>query len=69
VLICLYPRFKKENLLTADDNGLTQIHAEVENRELNNSDALAILASFVNFLLPRLGKGRGKKFTTPLGWL
>jgi hypothetical protein len=39
VLICLYLRFKKENLLTADKNGLTQIHADKENRDTNNSDA------------------------------
>jgi len=37
--ICLYLRLKKENLLTADDKGLTLIHAEVENRDKNNSDA------------------------------
>gem|GEM_PF-5420411 len=32
VLICLYLRLKKEKVLTADDNGLTPMHAEVENR-------------------------------------
>jgi len=37
--ICLYLRLKKENLLTADDKGLTLIHAEVEKRDKNNSDA------------------------------
>ena len=26
--ICLYLRFKKENLLTADDYGLTLMHAD-----------------------------------------
>ena len=30
---------KKENLLTADDNGLTLIHADKEKRDMNNSDA------------------------------
>ena len=39
VFICLYLRSKKDNLLTADDNGLTQIHALVEKRDRNNSDA------------------------------
>jgi hypothetical protein len=39
VFICLYLRLKKENLLTADDNGWTLIHAEVEKRDRNNSDA------------------------------
>jgi hypothetical protein len=39
VFICLYLRLKKENLLTADDKGLTLIHAEVEKRDRNNSDA------------------------------
>jgi hypothetical protein len=39
VFICLYLRLKKENLLTADDKGLTLIHAEVEKRDKNNSDA------------------------------
>jgi hypothetical protein len=37
VFICLYLRLKKENVLTADDNGLTLIHADEENRG-NNSD-------------------------------
>jgi len=32
VLICLYLRLKKEKVLTADDNGLTPMHADVENR-------------------------------------
>jgi hypothetical protein len=39
VFICPHLRLKKENLLTADDKGLTLIHAEVENRDRNNSDA------------------------------
>jgi hypothetical protein len=39
VFICLYLRLKKENLLTADDNGLTLIHADAENRDRNNADA------------------------------
>jgi hypothetical protein len=39
VLICLYLRFKKEKVLTADDNGLTPMHAEEENRDMNNFDA------------------------------
>jgi hypothetical protein len=39
VFIGLYLRLKKENLLTADDKGLTLIHAEVEKRDRNNSDA------------------------------
>jgi hypothetical protein len=39
VLIGLYLRLKKENLLTADDNGLTLIHADQEKRDRNNSDA------------------------------
>jgi hypothetical protein len=29
---------KKENLFTADDKGLTLIHADKENRDRNNSD-------------------------------
>jgi hypothetical protein len=39
VFICLYLRLKKENLLTADDNGLTLIHADAEKKDRNNSDA------------------------------
>jgi hypothetical protein len=39
VFICLYLRLKKENLLTADDHGLTLIHADAEKRDRNNSDA------------------------------
>jgi len=39
VFICLYLRLKKEKVLTADDNGLTPMHPEVENRDSNNSDA------------------------------
>jgi hypothetical protein len=39
VLICLDLPLKKENLLTADDNGLTLIHADQEKRDRNNSDA------------------------------
>jgi len=39
VFICLYLRLKKDNLLTADNKGLTLIHAEVEKRDRNNSDA------------------------------
>jgi 5-oxoprolinase (ATP-hydrolysing) len=35
VLICLYLRLKKENLLTADDNGWTRIHADEEQRDMN----------------------------------
>jgi len=38
-------------MLTADDNGLTLIHAEVEKRDRNNSDAnkfeITIFASFL----------------------
>jgi hypothetical protein len=33
VFICPHLRLKKENLLTADDNGLTLIHAD-EGREI-----------------------------------
>jgi len=32
VFICPHLRLKKENVLTADNNGLTPMHAEVENR-------------------------------------
>jgi hypothetical protein len=39
VFICLYLRLKKENLLTADDKGLTLIHADEYQRDRNNSDA------------------------------
>jgi len=39
VLICPHLRLKKENVLTADDNGLTLIHADEEKRDRNNSDA------------------------------
>jgi len=39
VFICPYLRLKKENLLTADDKGLTLINADEENRDMNNSDA------------------------------
>jgi hypothetical protein len=39
VFIGYHLRLKKENLLTADDNGLTLIHADVEIRDINNSDA------------------------------
>ncbi len=34
MFICLYLRLKKDNLLTADDKGLTLIHADAEKREL-----------------------------------
>jgi len=39
VFICPHLRLKKENLLTADDKGLTLINADEENRDMNNSDA------------------------------
>jgi hypothetical protein len=39
VFICLYLRSKQEKLLTADDKGLTLIHADEENRYMNNADA------------------------------
>jgi len=39
VLICLYLRLKKDNLFTADENGLTLIHADKEKRYMKNSDA------------------------------
>jgi hypothetical protein len=39
VFICPHLRLKKENLLTADDNGVTQINADKENRYLTNSDS------------------------------
>jgi hypothetical protein len=39
VFICLYLRLKKENFFTADDNGLTLIHADEKKRDKNNSDA------------------------------
>jgi hypothetical protein len=39
VFICLYLRLKKENFFTADENGLTLIHADEKKRDRNNSDA------------------------------
>jgi hypothetical protein len=39
VFICLYLRLKQDNLLTADDNGLTLIHADADKRYMNNADA------------------------------
>ncbi|WP_332955943.1 hypothetical protein [Microcoleus sp. AR_TQ3_B6] len=39
VLICPHLRLKKDNLVTADEKGLTQIHADKEKRYMNNSDA------------------------------
>jgi hypothetical protein len=39
VFICPHLRLKQENLLTADDKGLTLINADEENRDRNNSDA------------------------------
>jgi hypothetical protein len=42
VLICPHLRLKKENVLTADDNGLTLIHADEEKRDMNNSDILSV---------------------------
>jgi len=39
VFICSHLRLKKENLVTADDKGLTLIHADAEKRDINNSDA------------------------------
>ena len=39
MFICLYLRLKKDNLLTADDNGLTLIHADENKRDMNNADA------------------------------
>jgi hypothetical protein len=39
VFICLYLRLKKDNLLTADEKGLTQIHADKEKRYMKNSRA------------------------------
>jgi hypothetical protein len=38
VFIGYHLRLKKENLLTADDNGLTLIHADEKKRDRNNSD-------------------------------
>ncbi len=41
-LICVYlpsSAVKKENVLTADDKGLTLIHADEKKRYMNNSDA------------------------------
>ena len=38
MFICLYLRLKKENFFTADDNGLTLIHADEKKRDRNNSD-------------------------------
>jgi hypothetical protein len=45
VLICLYLRLTKENFLTADDNGWTQIQADEDHRDLNNSDPNNIAAT------------------------
>jgi hypothetical protein len=39
VLICPHLRLKQENFFTADDKGLTQIYADEEKRDMNNSDA------------------------------
>ena|GEM_PF-5121707 len=39
MLICPHLRLKKENVLTADDNGLTQIHADEDKTDINNSAA------------------------------
>jgi hypothetical protein len=39
VLVCPHLRLKKENVLTADDKGLTLIHADEKKRYMNNSDA------------------------------
>jgi len=39
VLICPHLRLKKENVLTADDKGLTLIHADEKKRYMKNSDA------------------------------
>ena len=39
MLICPHLRLKKENFGTADDKGLTQINADEEKRDMNNSDA------------------------------
>jgi hypothetical protein len=39
VFICPHLRLKQENLLTADDKGLTLINADDEKRDMNNSDA------------------------------
>jgi hypothetical protein len=42
-LICVYRPVsavkKRDNFLTADDNGLTLIHADEKKRDKNNSDA------------------------------
>jgi hypothetical protein len=47
VFICPYLRLKKEKFLTADDNGLMGIHADAENRNLNNivSGCIGIIKS------------------------
>ena len=39
MFICPHLRLKKENFFTADDKGLTQINANEEKRDRNNSDA------------------------------
>ena len=39
MFICPHLQLKKENVLTADDKGVTLINAEVEKRDRNNSDA------------------------------
>ena len=39
MFICPHLRLKEENVLTADDNGLTLIHADEEKRDMNNSAA------------------------------
>jgi hypothetical protein len=39
VFICLYLRLKKDNFLTADEKGLTLIHADKEKRYMKNSYA------------------------------
>ncbi|MEG4346746.1 hypothetical protein QUB70_26230 [Microcoleus sp. A003_D6] len=64
MFICLYLRLKKENVLTADDNGLTLIHALVENRDRNNSDARF---DIVRCSIAFLGKKCDRAFSIVLG--
>ena len=55
MFICPHLRLKKENVLTADDKGWTQIHADDEKRDIKNSDAnrfeITLAFAIRNFLL------------------
>jgi hypothetical protein len=54
VFICPHLRLKKDKFLTADDNGLTLIHADEDKRDRNNSDSKRFNIKVINFHISEL---------------